>query len=158
MPLLRSLTWIIMYARNTFLEHLPMIIIVSGYTHTRNISVENNGRREWVPTYLCEKPRRYSLKESVTDLSNFIVIWDVIVIFVISTHTMFPWVSSNVPGYDSILKMMSDHTCNGNSCFNVRHWVTVDFLTPFLCLMKFGWTFSTRWLRPLLCMNSRRFM
>ena len=35
---------------------------------------------EWGTTYFCEKPRRSSPKESVLDISNLILILDVIVV------------------------------------------------------------------------------
>ena len=51
-----------------------MIIIVSGYTRARKSSISNHNQREWVPTSLCENPRRYYLNDSVLDLSDLIVI------------------------------------------------------------------------------------
>ena len=50
------------------MEHIPIIIIVSGYNHGIKSSKEDTDQREWVPNSMCEKPMRYSLKESVTVL------------------------------------------------------------------------------------------
>ena len=72
--LLRLLTCILLYQRNTFLEYLPMVVIVSVYIRVRKIYIVNYDLREWVPTSLCENPRRYYLKESVPYLRYFIVI------------------------------------------------------------------------------------
>ena len=74
MPSLRFLTLILMYLRNSFLCHIPMIIFISVYTLVSNIFMKNTYRRDWVPTSLCEIPRRSYPKLSVLDLINFIVI------------------------------------------------------------------------------------
>ena len=73
-PLLRSLTWMWIYLREALLTHLPMIMIVSGYTLDRKSSMENPDCREWVPTSLCENPSLSLPKESVPDLRDLIVI------------------------------------------------------------------------------------
>ena len=113
------------------MEHLPMIMIVSEYTLARKSSMEKSDQSEWVPTYFWENPRRSSPKDSVPDLSNLVVIWDVIVVLLFSTHNMFTGVSSEKPGYEYSLGTMSAQTCTGQRCFPVRPWVTVEFLTPF---------------------------
>ena len=74
MLLLRSLTLIRMYRRKAFMDHLPMVMIVSRYNMARKSSVENPYRSEWGPTYLCENPRRSSPKYSVPDLIFLIII------------------------------------------------------------------------------------
>ena len=56
------------------MDHLPIIVIVSGYTGARKSSLENDDYREWVPISLCDKPKFYSLKESVSDIRYLIVI------------------------------------------------------------------------------------
>ena len=56
------------------LDHIPIIMIISGYTLARKTSMENTDQSEWVPNYLCENLRRSSLKDSVTELSDLIVI------------------------------------------------------------------------------------
>ena len=80
MPLLISLTWIRIYRRKALLEQHPMIMIVSGYTLARLISMANLDDMEWVPTSLCENPSLSSPKESVPALSEFVVICEVIVV------------------------------------------------------------------------------
>ena len=60
------------------LDHRPIIVIVYVYNMDRKISVSNPDRSEWVPTSLCENPRRSSLKESVPNFSYFIFVLDVI--------------------------------------------------------------------------------
>ena len=56
------------------MDHIPMIIIVYGYTLDSKSSMENPEQSEWVPTYLCENPMLSSQKESVPDLIFFIII------------------------------------------------------------------------------------
>ena len=60
-----------MYRSKSLLYHLPMIMIVSGYTLARKSSTENPDQSEWVPTSLRENPRSSSPKESVPDLIIF---------------------------------------------------------------------------------------
>ena len=43
--------------------------------------MENPDRMEWVPTSSCENPSLSSPKEIVTALSEFVVIYEVIVVF-----------------------------------------------------------------------------
>ena len=75
-----------------------MIMIVYGYTISRKISIENSDRTECVYHSLCENPRLSSPKESITDLSIFIVILDVMVVLQFSTHTLLIGDSYDVPG------------------------------------------------------------
>ena len=158
MPLLRLLTWIRMYRRKAFLDYHPTIMIVSGYTLARKSSTAKPDRSEWVPNSLWEDPRRSSPKESVPDLSDLVVIWDVIVLLWFSAHTVFTEVSSDDPGYKSSLVTMSAQTCTRQICFSVRHWVTVVILTPFLYIRNVGDTFSARYRHPLLCGSSHCFL
>ena len=81
MLLLRSLTWMRIYRRKALLAHYPMIMIVSGYTLDRYISMANPDRMEWVPTSLCENPSLSSPKVSVPSLNDLVLIWEVIVVF-----------------------------------------------------------------------------
>ena len=81
MPLLRSLTWMRIYLRKALLAYRPMIMIVSGYTLARYSSMANPDRMEWIPTSLCENVILSLTKESVPDLSELVVICEVIVIF-----------------------------------------------------------------------------
>ena len=74
MTLLRLLTCIYMYQCNSLLDHLLMIMIVYGYTLSMKISTENTDKKEWVTTSFCENPRRSSLKESIPELNDLIVI------------------------------------------------------------------------------------
>ena len=158
MPLLRFLTWTHMYRRKAFLDHLPIIMIVSGYTLARKISIEKPYRSKWGPTSLWENPRRSSPKESVPDLSDLVVIWDVIVVLWFYTHTVFTGGSSNDRGYESSIVTISTHTCIGQRCLHVRHLVTMAFLNPSFCILNVGKTFSARCIHPLLCISSRRFL
>ena len=48
MPLLMLLKCIFMHQRNTFLDHLLMIIIIYRSTRARKISMENADRRDWL--------------------------------------------------------------------------------------------------------------
>ena len=79
-PLLRSLIWMRIYRRKALLAQRPMIMIVSGYILARYSSIANPDRMEWVPTSLCENPSISSPEESVPDLSEFVVICEVIVV------------------------------------------------------------------------------
>ena len=158
MPLLGLLTWIWIYRRKALLDHRPMIMIVSGYTLSKNNLMENPDQSEWVPTSLWENPIRYSPKESVTDLSDLVFIWDVIVVLWFSTHFVFTGVLSDKPGYESSLVTMSAQTCTGQICLPFHHWVNVVLLTPLSCVLNVRETFPTRYRRPLLCGSLRRFL
>ena len=155
MPLLRLLTWILMYLMNAFLERLTIIIIVSGYTCARKSSTENPDRREWLTSSLCDNSRRSSLKKSVMGIRDLIIVWDFIVVFWFYTHNVHTGVSFHVPGYKSSPKIMSVHICTGHRCLPVRHWIIVVFLTPFLCVMRVGDTLLDRYIQPLLCVSFR---
>ena len=61
--------------------------------------MENPNHMEWVPTSLCEIPSLSSPKESLTALSEFVVICELIVILWHPTQTMFTGVSHVVPKY-----------------------------------------------------------
>ena len=69
--------------------------------------MENPDRMEWVPISLCENPSLSSSEESVPTLSEFVVICEVIVVFLRSTQIMFTGVSSVGPEYESIQMMIS---------------------------------------------------
>ena len=56
------------------MDHIPMIIIVYGYTLDSKSSMANPDQSELVPTYLCENLIRSSQKDSVPDLIFFIII------------------------------------------------------------------------------------
>ena len=51
-----------------------MITIVSGYTMARRSLMENPDLSEWVPTSLCDNPRRSYPEKSVPEHINLIVI------------------------------------------------------------------------------------
>ena len=72
-----------------------MIMIVSRYTLARNTTMEKLDLSEWVLISLCNIPRRSSPKKSMPDLSDLVVIWDVIVVLCFPTHTVFTGVSSD---------------------------------------------------------------
>ena len=158
MPLLRLLNWIWMHPKNKLLDHNPVIMIVSGYTISRKSSTETPDHSEWVTTSLWENPRCSSPKYSVPDLSNFIVIWYIIVVLWFYMYTVFTGVSSDDPGYDSSLVMISAHTCTGQRCLPFLHRFTVDFLTPFLCVLNVGDNLSVRFWQPLMCSRLRCFL
>ena len=84
------------------------------------------------------------------ELRNLIFIWDVIVVLWFYTHTVFTGVSSDDPGYDSSLVMMSTQDLTGHRCFPVSFWVTVEFFTPLFCVLNLGDTLSARCMQPLL--------
>ena len=60
-----------------------------------------------------------SLKESVSDLSDLAVVWDVIVVLWFYTHPVFTGVLSDDTGYKLILVSISAQTCTGKRCFPV---------------------------------------
>ena len=78
MPLLRSLTWMQIYHRKELLDHRPGIMIVFGYTLAIYSSMENPDQMEWVPTSLFENPSLSLPKESVPDLRDLVVMFEVI--------------------------------------------------------------------------------
>ena len=131
MPLMIYLTWMGIKWRKALIAHRPMIMIVSGYTLARKISMENPDQREWVPTSLCESPSLSSQKESVTDLKNFVVIWEVISVLWCSTLNVLIDVSRVVTGYESSRMIISAHMRTGHRVVVVLHCVTVAFLTQF---------------------------
>ena len=71
------------------------------------------------------------------DLINFMVILEVISIMVLSISTVSTGVFSVVTGYKYSFVMMYDHIVTGNMILSVRHWVTVDSLVIFFCVMDF---------------------
>ena len=73
-------------------------MIVYEYTLDMKSSLENPDQSEWVTTYLCESKRISSPKESLPNLSVLIVIWYVMVVLVVTTHTVLIGGSSDVPG------------------------------------------------------------
>ena len=81
MLLLRFLTWMRVYRSKAFLDHCPMIMIVSEHTLYIKSSMENPDLNEWVPTSLCENPRLSLPKESVLYLRYLVVILEVIAVF-----------------------------------------------------------------------------
>ena len=50
------------------MDHIPMIIIVYGYTLDSKSSMANPDQSELVPTYFCENLIRSFQKESVPNL------------------------------------------------------------------------------------------
>ena len=130
MPLLRSLTWMRIYCRKALLAHRPMIMIVFGYTLARYSSMKNPERMEWVPNYLCVNPSISSPKESVPDLSDLVVIWEMIFVFWSSTQTVFTSVSRVVPDYESSLMKIYAHIRTGQRVVAVRHYT---FNPVFMC-------------------------
>ena len=74
MPFLMLITWMEIYRRKTLLAHHPMIVIVSRYNLAGNCSMENPDQRELVLISLCEIPSLYFPKESVTYISDLVVI------------------------------------------------------------------------------------
>ena len=75
-----------------------MIMIVSGYTLARKSSMAKPDRSEWVPTFFSDNPRHSYPKESVLDLSDMVVILDVIVVLWFPTHNVFTGLLSDDPG------------------------------------------------------------
>ena len=94
-------------------------------------------------------PKEFS-KESVPDISDMFVIWDVIVVLWFYTHTVFTGLSSDDPRYESSLVTMYAQNCTGQRCFLFRHWITVVFLTPFFCVLNVGDNLYARCRRLLL--------
>ena len=133
-----------MYLCKSLLDHLPMIIVISRYTCASKRLTENIYRKEWVNNSLYDKPSCYYLKESVPDLI-YLFSFDML-LFLFYTHTVFTGVSSDVPGYDSNIDMMSSHICTRHESFPIRHWVTVAFLTPFFCVLKAGDIWYSMWM------------
>ena len=121
------------------------------YTLARKSYLEKPDQSELLSPSLWENPRHSSPNESVPILSNLIVIWDVIVVLWIFTHTVLTGVLFDDPGYDWSCVMISYRTCTGQRYFPVHHWVTVTFLTPFICVLNFGVALSSRCMHSLLC-------
>ena len=113
--------------------------------------MENHDRSEWLPTCLCENPKRSSPKESVPDLSNLVVVWGAIVMLWISIYTVFAGLSSDVPGYDISLVMILTQNFTGQRYFSFRHRVTFAFLAAFFCVLNAGYTLSTRFTLMITC-------
>ena len=155
------------------MDHLPMIMIASGYNRARksfmeksdqgecvstylcenpmNRSMEKSDRGEWVSKYLCENPSRSSPKESAPDISVLIVILYVIIVLELSTQTVSTAALSDVSGYDYSLEIISSQIHNKQRCLSVCHWVTVTVLMELLCVWNVGEIFYARWKRQLLC-------
>ena len=125
------------------LDHIPMIMIASGYNKARknsmeqsdrvecvstylckkprNISMEKYDRGEWVSTYLCENPSRYSPKESAPDISVLIFILYAIIFLELSTYNVLTGALYDVSGYDSSIEIISSHIHNKQRCLPVCH-------------------------------------
>ena len=71
---------------------------------------------------------------------------------------MFTGVLSDVPGYESSIKMMLDHIYTRHRRLNVRNWDTVALSTPLLRVLKVGETFPARWMQLMLCVSLRIFL
>ena len=71
---------------------------------------------------------------------------------------MFTGVSHVVPEYESSRMVIYAQMRTRQCVVAVRHCVTVEFLTPYLCLRNSRETLSSRWRIPLLCESSRRFL
>ena len=56
------------------MDHIPMIMIVYGYTLDSKSFMANPGWSELLRTYLCENLRHSSQKEIVPDLVFFIIV------------------------------------------------------------------------------------
>lgn len=82
--------------------------------------------------------------EIILDLSDLFLILNVIFVLEFSIHTVFTGVSYDIPGYESSLVTMLEQICTGQRCLPVRYWVTVVFLTPFLCVQNIENTLSAR--------------
>ena len=87
-----------MHQSNAFLDHLPNIMIVSGYTLDIKISMDNTYRGEWLTNSLCDNPMHSSSKDSVPDLIFLIVILNVMLVLDFFTHTMLIGDSYDAPG------------------------------------------------------------
>ena len=69
-----------MYQRKELIDHLLIIMIISGYNQDMKIYKANPDLSEWVTNYVCEIPRRYSPKDIIPELSVLTFIWDVILV------------------------------------------------------------------------------
>ena len=74
------------YRRKALVAHQPMIMIVSGYTLARDSYMAKPDQIAWVPTCLFENTSLSLPKESVSDLSDLVVMWEVIVFFKVLTR------------------------------------------------------------------------
>ena len=78
-----------MYRRNESLRHLPMIIIVSGDTPARYISISDPERRECAPISMGPKPN-HPLPRILTAACNFVRITAEVIV------NIFPFISMKV--------------------------------------------------------------
>ena len=86
---------------------------------------------EWVPTSLCENPSISFPKESLPALSELVVVFEVIILFLSSTQTVFTGVSHVVPEYEPSRMIISAQMRTGQRVVAVRHCVTVGFYPRF---------------------------
>ena len=94
----------------------------------------------------------------MSDLSDLIFIWSVIVFLWFSTQTVFIGVSSDDTGYYSSLVTVSAQNFITYGCFTIRHWVTVAFLTLLLCVLDVRYSLYARCMQPLLRIISHIFL
>ena len=158
MNLFWSLTCIRVQQRKLLMDHLPMVVIVSGYTQARKSFTEKPDWREWGTISLCENTIRSSPKEIYPDLSLPVVIWYLIIVLEFSTQTVLNGVPSVVSGYGSSFYIMYSQMRTGNRFLPVHHCVTVEFFMPFFFVHNAGYTLSSRCWRPLLCVISWCFL
>ena len=156
--LLRSLTWMCIYRRKALLAYCTMIRIVSGYNLARKSSMEKYDQIECVPTSLCKNISLSFTKESVPDLRDLVIIWEVSAVFWCSNQTVLTVVSRVVTRYESSQMMIYAQMSTGQRVVVVRHCVTAEFLTPFFYGRNVGENSSSRWGIPLLCENLRSFL
>ena len=70
--------------------------------------MENPDQMEWFTTSLCENLSLSLKKESVPELRDLVVIWEVIAVLWCSTQTLFNGLSHVVPEYEYSWMMISD--------------------------------------------------
>ena len=83
------------------MDHISIIIIVSGYIRSRKRSAANIDKSELVPIFMWDKPIWSSLNDSSPKLSVLIATQYVM------THIMMTEESSDVSSYYYIIVVMS---------------------------------------------------
>ena len=158
MPLLLLMNWILMYLSNILMYHLLIILIVSGYTRSMKISMENPYWREWMPTSLCENSRRYYPKEIIPELIDLIVIWYVIFVLWFSTHTVLTGVFLMFLGKSPVLWLCHPRYVLGiGVCLSATGSLLCSWLHSYVSwilgrpYLPFGFDCCHVWVRVVFC-------
>ena len=156
--------WI--YRRKALLAHCLMIMIFYRYNLFRKNSIANPDQGEWVPNSLCEIPvspiqsRVCLISGMGCTLREDFCFAMLYLDYVHGCVTYCSWVlvQLDYPGYYSSLMVISALMNTEKRVVVVRHFFTVEFLTPFFCVWNIWETLSSRWRIPLSCGTLRSFL